>query len=89
MSVVAFDDRVDRCNRCNTFVKKGAKHTLEECDRRIYNKKNRSSSSSSGARKRRYRLTPKRESTMRSIIRLAYNSDSKRKAACRKLGLSV
>lgn len=35
------NNKVDRCARCNTFVKKGVPHTLEECNARIYAKKNR------------------------------------------------
>lgn len=35
------NNKVDRCARCNTFVKKGVPHTLEDCNARIYAKKNR------------------------------------------------
>lgn len=35
------NNKVDRCARCNTFVKKNVPHTLEDCNARIYAKKNR------------------------------------------------
>lgn len=35
------NNKVDRCARCNTFVKKGVPHLLEDCNARIYAKKNR------------------------------------------------
>lgn len=56
---------VDRCTRCNTFVKKGSSHSLAQCDARIASKK-------SGVRKpkhgkRRFRATPKRIGNMRKM----------------------
>ena len=40
-NVTSFNDRVDRCSDCNSFVKKGSSHTAADCARRIQNKKNR------------------------------------------------
>lgn len=50
--------KVDRCIRCNTFVKKGAIHTLAECDARILSKKNRSGKPRAH---KKFRMTDKRK----------------------------
>lgn len=52
------NNKVDRCARCNTFVKKGVPHTLEDCNARIYAKKNRTFNPK-GPRK--FRMTEKRK----------------------------
>ena len=52
------NNKVDRCARCNTFVKKNVPHTLEDCNARIYAKKNRTFNPK-GPRK--FRMTEKRK----------------------------
>lgn len=52
------NNKVDRCARCNTFVKKGVPHLLEDCNARIYAKKNRVFNPK-GPRK--FRMTEKRK----------------------------
>lgn len=52
------NNKVDRCARCNTFVKKDVPHTLEDCNARIYAKKNRVFNPK-GPRK--FRMTEKRK----------------------------
>lgn len=50
--------KVERCIRCNTFVKKGAIHTLAECNARIFSKKNRSERPRAN---KKFRMTDKRK----------------------------
>lgn len=50
------NSKVDRCIRCNTFVKKGAVHTIDQCNARIAAKKNRTGRS----RSKKFRMTDKR-----------------------------
>lgn len=57
--------KVQRCVRCNTFVRIGKSHSLAECDARLANKAHRKSR----PRARRFRLTPKRKRIMESYIR--------------------
>ena len=57
------NSKVQRCTRCNTFVKKGAAHTEAQCNARIASKKNRKAPKTSKSRK--IRITPKRKDTMK------------------------
>lgn len=50
--------KVDRCVRCNTFVKKGVIHTLDECNARILAKKNRTGKPRAN---KKFRMTDKRK----------------------------
>lgn len=57
------NDRVLRCTRCLTFVKKGVAHTKADCDARIARK------AAGGVRKvpgraRKFRMTPKRRASL-------------------------
>lgn len=52
------NSKVDRCTRCNTFVKKGVIHTLDECNARILAKKNRTGKPRAN---KKFRLTDKRK----------------------------
>lgn len=64
---VAGNDRVLRCKRCMTFVKKGVAHGRTECDARIAHKaasKNRPVS----ARKRKFRMTPRRRVALTTAV---------------------
>lgn len=58
--------KVQRCVRCNTFVRIGNSHSLTDCDARLANKLHRKSRP---RRARRFRLTPKRKRYMESYIR--------------------
>lgn len=52
------NSKVDRCIRCNTFVKKGVIHTLDECNARILAKKNRIGKPRAN---KKFRMTDKRK----------------------------
>ena len=54
--------KIQRCTRCNTFVKKGAGHTDSQCNARIVAKKHRKPSTKSS---RRFRMTSKRKNIIR------------------------
>lgn len=58
--------KVQRCVRCNTFVRIGNSHSLADCDTRLANKLHRKARPH---RARRFRLTPKRKRYMESYIR--------------------
>lgn len=58
--------KVQRCVRCNTFVRIGKSHSLADCDARLANKAHRKARPN---RSRRFRLTPKRRRYMESYIR--------------------
>lgn len=58
--------KVQRCKRCNTFVRIGTTHSKVDCDARLANKAHRKARPN---RARRFRLTPKRRRYMESYIR--------------------
>lgn len=58
--------KVQRCKRCNTFVRIGTTHSKADCDARLANKAHRKARPN---RARRFRLTPKRRRYMESYIR--------------------
>lgn len=72
------NDRVLRCPRCNTFVKKGSDHSLAECNARLQRKAagRASASSSNGVLRRRIRLTPKRRKVLEDLIYDATRCDA-------------
>lgn len=60
------NNKVQRCKRCNTFVRIGKTHTKAECDARLSHKSHRKARTRTA---RRFRLTPKRRRIMESYIR--------------------
>lgn len=60
------NNKVDRCTRCKTFIKRGVPHTKAECDRRIASKGSHKGVSKGG--KRKFRMTPKRRKAMIDMI---------------------
>lgn len=57
------NDRVLRCTRCLTFVKKGVAHSKADCDARIA-RKAAGGVHRSGGRPRKFRMTPKRQAAL-------------------------
>lgn len=76
------NSKISRCTRCKTFVKKGAVHTLAECNARIANKGNRSGGSS-GRRSRKFRMTPKRRARLIELIKAGTKGEDISKMANR------
>ena len=62
------NNKVLRCERCNTFVKKGASHTQTECDARIAKKAAGPSRSSVSRKSKKFRMTPKRDAYIKQMI---------------------
>ena len=60
--------KVDRCIRCNTFVKKGSNHTLLECNARLARKK-ASNKMPKFRRAKKFRMTPKRKALIISGLK--------------------
>lgn len=87
-SVTSFNDKVDRCSRCNTFVRKGSAHTTADCNERIAKKEaNRGKPRAAGS-KRRYKMTPKRTAIIEKAVSLAYAKSAKKQSSVLKsLGL--
>lgn len=66
-NVKSFNDRVDRCSDCNSFVKKGAAHTAAECNRRIQAKKNRKPGSGKAATRGK-RVSPAQQEQRKTAL---------------------
>lgn len=64
------NSKVDRCLRCKTFIKKGATHSLAECDARIA-KKNGPRPTGAGKLRRKFHMTPKRKRAITDFVRAA------------------
>lgn len=75
------NDKVLRCPKCNTFVKKGASHSPAECAARIQRKAaGRASASRSVAARKRIRLTPKRTARLEELLTEATKYQAVKKA---------
>ena len=59
------NDKVQRCRRCNTFVKVGKEHSKADCDARLTHKAHKRPSN----RPKRFRLTPKRKKILDVYIK--------------------
>lgn len=70
------NSKVLRCPRCNTFVKVGTEHTTAECNARIQRKASGRASASGSFLRKRIRLTPKRRSTLETMVLHATKYDS-------------
>ena len=68
--------KVLRCPRCNTFVKVGSEHTTAECNARIQRKASGRASAKGNFLRKRIRLTPKRRSTLETMVLNATKYDS-------------
>lgn len=78
------NNKVMRCPRCNTFVKAGSEHSIAECNARIQRKASGRANASSGSfLRKRIRLTPKRRSTLETMVLHATKYDSLVKLAPR------
>lgn len=64
---VSGNNRVLRCRRCMTFVKRGAVHSKAECDARIARKAS-SKHRPAGTRVRKFRMTPKRRVALTKAV---------------------
>ena len=62
------NDKVLRCPKCNTFVKKGASHTPTECAARIQRKAAGRASASRSVVRKRIRITPKRQANLEDLL---------------------
>lgn len=62
------NNKVLRCERCNTFVKKGTNHTQQDCDARIARKASGSSRSGATRRSKKFRMTPKRDAYIKQML---------------------
>ena len=62
------NNKVLRCERCNTFVKKGTNHTQQDCDARIARKASGSSRSGVTRRSKKFRMTPKRDAYIKQML---------------------
>ena len=62
------NDKVLRCPKCNTFVKKGASHTPAECAARIQRKAAGRASASRSVVRKRIRITPKRQANLEDLL---------------------
>ena len=75
------NNKVLRCPKCNTFVKKGASHSPAECAARIQRKAaGRASASRSVAARKRIRLTPKRTARLEELLTDATKYQAMKKA---------
>ena len=61
------NDRVLRCTRCLTFVKKGVAHSKADCDARIA-RKAAGGVRKAGGRPRKFRMTPKRQAALTKAV---------------------
>lgn len=78
------NNKVMRCPRCNTFVKAGSEHPITECNARIQRKASGRASAASGSfLRKRIRLTPKRRSTLETMVLHATKYDALVKLAPR------
>ena len=62
------NDKVLRCPKCNTFVKKGASHSPAECAARIQRKAAGRASASRSVVRKRIRITPKRQANLEDLL---------------------
>lgn len=62
------NDKVLRCPKCNTFVKKGASHSPAECAARIQRKAAGRASASRSVVRKRIRITPKRQANLETLL---------------------
>lgn len=62
------NNKVLRCERCNTFVKKGTNHSQQDCDARIARKASGSSRSGATRRSKKFRMTPKRDAYIKQML---------------------
>lgn len=62
------NNKVLRCERCNTFVKKGTNHTQQDCDARIARKASGSSRTGATRRSKKFRMTPKRDAYIKQML---------------------
>lgn len=62
------NDKVLRCPKCNTFVKKGTSHSPAECAARIQRKAAGRANASRSVVRKRIRITPKRQSNLEDLL---------------------
>lgn len=74
------NDKVLRCPKCNTFVKKGASHSPAECAARIQRKAAGRASASRSVARKRIRLTPKRTARLEELLTDATKYQAMKKA---------
>ena len=74
------NDKVLRCPKCNTFVKKGASHSPAECAARIQRKAAGRASASRSVARKRIRLTPKRTARLEELLTEATKYQAMKKA---------
>lgn len=75
------NNRVLRCTRCLTFIKKGAAHSKADCDARIARKAaGRGARKAGGGRPRKFRMTPKRHAALVKAVTQATMGQSAFKA---------
>lgn len=74
------NDKVLRCPKCNTFVKKGASHSPAECAARIQRKAAGRASASRSVVRKRIRITPKRQANLETLLLEATKYQAMKKA---------
>ncbi len=74
------NDKVLRCPKCNTFVKKGASHSPSECAARIQRKAAGRANASRSVVRKRIRITPKRQANLETLLLDATKYQAMKKA---------